>query len=294
MVSVVIPAFNQAQVIGRALDSVAAQTFRDFEVIVVDDGSTDQTAEVVSGAGIAGLQMIRHQQNRGASAARNTGIAAAAGRLIAFLDSDDIWHSDKLARQVTALDRAPPNVKACASGYHLHKAGRKLTICPALQPGQLQTEILFGCTISPGTTLLVERSVFDDVGPFDNELRRLEDWDWLLRFAERHDILFLPDVLATIYVDHLKARSVRGEQDLIRQSIRHIGAKHLPRFQAMGGMPLRKFRSTLLLEIGAEGYRRRRPLQAAAYVLASLGIYPFRNAAFFRSLWRSIMSLARW
>jgi glycosyltransferase involved in cell wall biosynthesis len=287
-VSVIIPTYNRAGVIQRALDSVLAQTFQDWEIIVVDDGSTDDPATIEKYCGQ--IRLIRHPQNRGAAAARNTGIAAAGGQFVAFLDSDDCWHPDKLANQMAALQQAAPNTRICATGYILHKGDRELTICPRPRPGRFRTEIAFGCAISPGTTLLIDRSVFDDVGLFDEKLRRLEDWDWLLRFAETYDIVFVPRPLATVYSHAWDDSAVPKEADTVLQAIRRISTKHVPRFR---GLRLRQFRSTLFLETAARMYRKRRPARACYYVLASLAVYPFRNAAFVRSVWRSVLSLMR-
>src|SRR5215207_9882789 len=90
-VSVIVPVFNRVKLVGRALDSVAAQTFQDYEVIVVDDGSTDGSADFIQNRGVAKVRVIRCPENRGAAAARNVGVAAASGHYIAFLDSDDTW-----------------------------------------------------------------------------------------------------------------------------------------------------------------------------------------------------------
>src|SRR5262245_33280431 len=113
-VSVIIPVFARASTIGRAIESVIAQTFSDYEIVVIDDGSTDDTVERVEALSLERLRLIRHDRNRGAAAARNTGIRAARGRWIAFLDSDDIWTStEKLSRQVAALQQAGGKARGC-------------------------------------------------------------------------------------------------------------------------------------------------------------------------------------
>jgi glycosyltransferase involved in cell wall biosynthesis len=289
-VSVVIPTFNRAHSIKRAIDSVAAQSLRDFEVIVVDDGSTDDTERVVSEAGIPQLRIIRHPRNRGAAAARNTGIGAATGTYIAFLDSDDAWHPDKLARQIAALSVAPPNIKACATGFTSNAGGRILTVRPDTSSALFRSQILFGCKICAGTTLVIERSAFNEIGMFDEQLRRLEDWDLLIRFVERFDVLFLPDPLAVIHVSSDPAPPLPDDEDPVLHAIQYISGKHLPHLHAWA---LRKFRSGLLFETGARMFRKRRLAQATGYVIASLCTYPFRDASSFRSLWRSLISLAR-
>jgi hypothetical protein len=164
------------------------------------------------------------------------------------------------------------------------------TVVLALPPGEFETQIRFGCSISPGTTLLVERGVFDRVGLFDEDLRRLEDWDWLLRFAERHDILFLPEVLATIYFNEPSSRSGSDELDIVQHAIDRIGEKHIPHMRTKGTLALRQFRSTLLVEKAARMFHNRRPWGAVFYVIASLMVFPFRSSTFFQTLWRSAAS----
>jgi glycosyltransferase involved in cell wall biosynthesis len=281
-VSVVVPVLNGETVINRALDSVFAQTYSNFEIIVVDDGSTDQTVSAVSQRACKQLRLIKHSGNRGAAAARNTGIAAANGRWVAFLDCDDTWKQDKLARQVEALERAGAGVMACATGYYLHKNDHRLTFSLNMRPEKFRMEISFGCTISPGSTLLVNRDVFRDVGTFDESFRRLEDWDWLLRFAKRFDMVFVPTPLADIYVG-----AVSRPQDIanIAEALDRMRDKHLPHLPKLANSRLR---GSLLVEKAAMLYRAGKPFSAAVHIVAALCIYPFRNIAFFRMLWRSV------
>jgi len=107
-VSVIISTYNRAHLIGRAIQSVLNQTYQDFEVIVVDDGSTDNTEEIVKSFNDPRIRYIRHEKNKGAAAARNTGIKAARGKYIAFQDSDDEWLPEKLEKQMKVFENAPP------------------------------------------------------------------------------------------------------------------------------------------------------------------------------------------
>ena len=281
-VSVVVPVFNGEKTIERALVSILVQTFTDFEIIVVDDGSTDLTVEAVSRKYGEQLRLIEHRKNRGAAAARNTGIAAARGRWVAFLDCDDTWRPDKLARQLEMLEKAGSPAKACATGYQLYKNGREITFKTKFSPEQFRREILFGCTISPGSTLLVDQSVFNDIGMFDETFLRLEDWDWLLRFAKRYDMMFVPTPLADIYVGTRPRQQDTGK---IEDALNCIRRKHLSQLPMLASMQLR---GSLLVEKAAMLYRAGRPISAGAHIVAALFIYPFRNAAFFRMLWRSV------
>jgi glycosyltransferase involved in cell wall biosynthesis len=283
--------FNSAATIKRAVDSVVAQTYPNFEIIIVDDGSTDDAAKPIKEWRIEKLTIIEHPQNRGAAAARNTGIAAARGRWVAFLDSDDSWKSSKIERQLEALGSSVnPRFQACATGYVLHRADRALTVRLDPSPSQFRRDIRFGCAISPGSTLIVERSMFDEIGPFDETLHRLEDWDWLLRFSQRYDynMKILCEPLADIFEKSPTRELRRDALDPVIRSIDRIGAKHLPSFQ---GVARRQLQSSLLVEKAARMHRAHRPLSATIYVLAALAVYPRRNAAFFRTLWRAVKSL---
>jgi glycosyltransferase involved in cell wall biosynthesis len=265
---------------------VLDQTFSDFEILVVDDGSSDNTVDVIAGFDSNRLKLIRHATNRGAAAARNTGIAEARGRWIAFLDSDDAWLPDKLERQVMLLERCSRPVAACTTGYRINKHGRNLTINLKLTPKTFRRDILYGCTISPGSTLLVERYVFGEIGGFDEEFRRLEDWDWLLRFSERYQMEFVTAPLAQIYMTEKILPRAAGKGDPVHEGIRRMNAKHGSRLPSLNKRM--QLRSSLLVEYAAALHRSGRPAAAAWYVLAALCVYPLRNTAFFRTLWRSV------
>jgi len=141
-VSVVIPVYSRAGTIMRALRSVMCQSFNNLEIVVVDDGSTDETVAIVEAAHISNLTLIRHSWNQGAAAARNTGIRAARGRYVAFLDSDDVWAPEKLSRQLSKLEHMPADIMACTSGYCLHRHGASVSVPNDLSPGQFRQQIL--------------------------------------------------------------------------------------------------------------------------------------------------------
>ena len=136
LVTVIIPVFNRAESLASALRSVACQTFTDWEAIVVDDASTDGSADVALQAGQqSNVRVIRHDRNQGASAARNNGILAARGRYVSFLDSDDSWHPEKLARQVKLVEADPdPNMVFCATQTIVFRKGKRLRVQPERAP----------------------------------------------------------------------------------------------------------------------------------------------------------------
>jgi glycosyltransferase involved in cell wall biosynthesis len=193
-VSVVMPAWNCAWCIDRALDSLHAQTFTDFEAIVVDDGSTDDTPALLARRGEA-LRVIR-QSNAGMSAARNAGIAAARGELVAFLDSDDWWRPEKLAQQVALMD-ADPDLGFCSSATELQSEDGTVVGewgCPA-STDDLVARILGGHAAVAGgaSSVMVRRSVLHATDGFDARLRGAEDTDLWVRLAAVAPYACIPD-----------------------------------------------------------------------------------------------------
>ena len=195
-ISVVIPTYNRADLISETLDSVLAQTYRDFEVIVVDDGSTDDTIKLLSKYG----QDIRiiGQENQGAGSARNTGIREAKGEFIAFLDSDDLWLPKKLERQIAFLDRNR-DLSWVYTDVEVFdgESGRKLYIlgqCSRLYEGDI-LPYLFLKNFIPSSTLLVRRSIFNEIGAFKT-LPMAQDCDMWLRIAALYPVGLIAEPLA--------------------------------------------------------------------------------------------------
>lgn len=196
-VSVIVPAHDREDSVRSAIASVLDQSFTDLEVIAIDDASRDGTLGVLQAMARedARLRVLRHDRNRGVSAARNTGIGAARGRLIAFQDSDDLWLPDKLARQIAALEAAPEavavwcameieNIEALGGADPAGTAG--MTIVP--KPGDIPRQgeelraLLAQNSIST-QMLVVRREALEAVGGFDPRLPALVDWDLVLRLA---------------------------------------------------------------------------------------------------------------
>jgi glycosyltransferase involved in cell wall biosynthesis len=200
LVSVIIPTFNRARVVDRAIRSVLEQTFRGFELIVVDDGSQDETAETLSRyrGGIA----IISQTNRGVSAARNAGLAASRGSLLAFLDSDDAWMPEKLDRQV-ALSRERGPLFICHTEEIWHRNGKELRQkdIHRKQGGRFFERALERCLISP-SSVMMSRCLLDRVGWFDDDLPAAEDYDLWLRVTAFHEVDFIPQPLVIKHGGH--------------------------------------------------------------------------------------------
>ena len=198
-VSLVIATYNHARFLGEALDSAVAQTLEGVEVVVVDDGSTDDTEAVLARYG-GRLRVIR-QPNRGLAAARNTGLAAARGTYVSFLDADDVLLPTKLAEQAAILDRAPTVgwtycdvlIETTATGAEM-RASERFRYGARMLEGWLFPELIHGNFI-PAIAPLVRRTVLDAAGGFDERLTALEDWDLWLRLSLIAEARYCPAVL---------------------------------------------------------------------------------------------------
>ena len=185
-VSVIIPTYNRGWIIKEAIDSVLAQDFRDFELIVVDDGSTDDTPRILDSYH-QDLMAIR-QPNRGVSAARNRGIAAAGGRLIAFLDSDDLWLPGKLSRQVDFFNANPGAVINQTEEIWIRNGVRVNPKTRHRKPaGMIFEPSLALCLVSP-SAVMMKRALLDEIGLFDEDLPACEDYDLWLRISWRYPV----------------------------------------------------------------------------------------------------------
>lgn len=198
-VSVIIPTCNRANLVKRALHSVLEQTFRDFEVIVVDDASQDNTKEVVASFADERVKYIKHDKNRGGSAARNSGIKAAKGKYIAFLDDDDEWMPTKIEKQVRKFTELKKNVGVVYCGYCCVYDGRVVKEVLPKSRGNIYEESLMRCIIN-GITPLVRRECFDITGYFDESLPSCQDWDMWIRVAKYYDVDFVPEIEAKVHM----------------------------------------------------------------------------------------------
>ena len=190
MISVVIPTYNRAALVKRAVQSVLAQTYRDVELIVVDDGSTDNTAEVIAELDDPRIRYV-YQKNSGACVARNNGIEHACGDYIAFHDSDDIWHADKLEKQMSVLQKKNADVVFCR--MNKMRNGKKVgTISDFFKEGFLDRNVL---PMAIGTqTLIGKREVFK-TNRFDSEMPRFQEFEMLVRIQKNHSIYCMDESL---------------------------------------------------------------------------------------------------
>ncbi|RLQ20386.1 glycosyltransferase [Seongchinamella sediminis] len=216
LVSVIIPAYNAADWVNRAIDSALAQTYSQREVLVVNDGSTDSTAEVLAGYGDA--IRVLSQSNGGLCSARNLGIKNARGEFLAFLDADDYWLPEKLARQVGCLQQ-DPDLGFCSTRTQvISPEGKPMGTwdCPTIDSTLLNAIFLRHASISgSGSGVMARSQLFDRAGMFDTELRSLEDVDMWMRLAAISNYACIDEPLTVIIKS---STSMSGNLDVMRQS----------------------------------------------------------------------------
>jgi glycosyltransferase involved in cell wall biosynthesis len=237
--SVVIPVLNGAEFIAKAISSVLEQTMSDLELIVIDDGSTDATPQIVRAFRDPRLRYF-YQPNRGLSGARNTGIRQARAPWIAFLDCDDYWMPRKLEAQLEAATAAPEVGLVYCAGTYRNVAGDMLADLPAVVEGNALEQLLVGnCVAGSASSAMVSRATLDRVGLFDENLTCCEDWDMWIRVAAVTTFAKVEERLVTIVTrpgsatknaDKLRDVSIKLVNDAIAK---HGGGRNRLRRRAL-------------------------------------------------------------
>ncbi|MCO5059283.1 MAG: glycosyltransferase [Rhizobiaceae bacterium] len=291
-VSVVIPVFErQAQGI-EALRSALAQIGAKDEIVIVDDGSREPFWLPDYAAADPRVTLIRHEINRGAAAARNTGIKAALGTWIAFLDSDDLWLPGKLdVQRALALEASQgQDLWAIATGFRRLDAvngGRGEDLLPV--PASTIRQFASGCWFAPGSTVLLPASAFDRLGGFDTSLGRLEDLDWFLRFGIAGGRLAVAPVIGSVVRVGSRPDPTRVDAARERLADKWInGSGRLP-----DASDRRRLRAYLDLESASANYYAGKTLRAVVRLGSSLLRVPRLRLPLERWWWSRSSSLPK-
>ena len=249
-VSVVIPAYNRAASIRTAIESVLAQSWRDLELIVVDDGSSDGTVEAVRGIDDPRIRLVLHETNRGAAAARNTGIAEARAPWVAFQDSDDEWLPGKLEKQMARL--TAPGADFVASycgmivvGRHFQGQGERPQVIyiPNARHREVAGDILspsLRTSLVSNQTLVAHRDTLRQAGGFDETLPALIDWECVLRLAQRGRFDFVDEPLV---LQRFSQNSITGDPARRIRARARVIEKHRTLFAAHPRVLAHQYRS---------------------------------------------------
>lgn len=227
MVSVVIPTHNRSDLLPRAIKSVQEQIYSDLEIIVVSDGSTDDTKAVVEGISKkdSRVRFIEYHPARGGNIARNTGIEAAQGEYVAFLDDDDEWLPEKLTKQVAVME-SDSKIGLVYTGVHIIYVNEKISYASkSCEAGEMSKKILFDNYIGTTSTVMLKKSLISQTGMFDENLRALQDYDLWIRFCQHCKVGVVAEELINYY-NYTNSKQISALTQKYIDSFEYINSKY--------------------------------------------------------------------
>lgn len=269
-VSIIIPLYNREKLIKRAIESVLVQSFTDFELIIVDDCSSDESAKVVHGINDERIIYIKHECNKGANAARNTAIKLARGKYIAFQDSDDEWLPNKLEKQMTIIENSSNKVGCVYTGFWRYENNSKRYIPEKWVrkfDGDILSEVLKGNFIST-QTMLIKTECIKTVGLFDEKLPRLQDWELVIRLAQEYEFAYVNEGLVNVY--HTQD-SITSNSEKLRIAYNMIIDKNNELFLAN-----KKILAKHYIDIALSFYVDKQYLKMKQYLKKAIQTYPYK------------------
>lgn len=309
LVSAIVPTYGRSEHLPGAVESVCEQTYTDIELLVVDDGSPTPVTETLTDVPfdrLSAVTFIRHNENRGANAARNSGIRAASGEYLAFLDDDDRWEETKVQRQVEAFETAGPEVGVVYTGKRMESPVGTNEIRPTAE-GNVVKDLLTGETFGQFSSVMVRSDVIEDAGLPDERFPAWQDREWFFRLAQHCHFKPVPEVLTHRQVGLWDSISMNFEQ---KRDVAYplFVEKHYPLAREYGRYYARTFLASLRKNLGTSAaevdrYREARkyfllaflanPLYRPVYkyLVASLGgKWTYEFAAFLRRKGASVLS----
>ncbi len=278
-VSVIVPTFNRAELIKTSVRSVLNQTYQDFEIIIIDDGSTDDTEKVVKNLNDDRIRYIRHERNKGAPAARNTGIRSARGKYLAFQDSDDEWMPEKLERQMAIFRGAVSDVGVVYSGFWKVKDNKRLYFPPPQirkKEGNVYKNLLEENFVAMPSAV-IKSECFKKAGMFDEELPRYQDWELFIRISKHYNFAFVSKPLLVAYHQH---NGISSDKDALLRARKMILKKHFRGFEKGG----RKLLSKQYYLLGLSFSEKDDLKTCRKYFGKALMVYPLNVKCFFAIL----------
>jgi glycosyltransferase involved in cell wall biosynthesis len=268
-VSVIIPTCNRPKLLPAAIRSVLNQTFSDFELVVVDDASDESIDDIVKAFKDERVHCIRHERRRGGAAARNTGIRNSTGEFVAFLDDDDEWYPEKLARQMEVMLKSEPEVAAVYTGYVIvdRTSGTVRSRMIPIRRGNLQNKLLESNPIGGTSSVLLKRSCLEKVGLFDESLPSFQDRDLWIRIAKEFQFDYVQEPLLNYYVH---SKKVWTDLDALAQGLEIMLKKY------GSSAAFRKQCSTRYLSVGLRFCESNQFVKGRKALLRSVGLYPYR------------------
>ena len=275
-VSVVIPTYGRSEDLGSAIRSVVGQTYDNIELIIVDDGSPTPVEEELSlpsvSSSLSAVQSIRHDENRGANVARNTGIQASTGEYVAFLDDDDAWVETKVERQVSAFEDSPREIGVVVTGIREESASGTTVKTPA-EDGDVVTALLAGKNFGQFSSLMVRADIINAAGLPDEQFPIWQDREWYFRLAQHAEFYSIPEPLTVRTVGHSDqiSHNFEAKRDiaypLFLEKHRSLAANYGWRYE-------RLFLASLRFSLAKTAVRCQRYREARKYFLLAFLSYP--------------------
>lgn len=212
-VSVIIPTYNRADLLVQAIQSVLNQTYGHFELLIIDDNSSDNTSEIINTIKDNRVHYFRLSKNQGAPAARNIGLKKAKGELVAFLDSDDQWLSTKLEKQVELFNKEK-NVGLVYTGIKIISNQLERIILPSKR-GEMGNKLLIKNYVGTTSSVLIKKDLLDEVGGFDLTFTSCQDWDLFIRISQKMHFNFIEEPLV-LYFEHDGERISTNSKSIIK------------------------------------------------------------------------------
>jgi len=275
-VSIVIPTYNRAWLLRKAISSVLNQTYQDFEIIVVDDASTDNTIDVISALNSKRIKYIRHEYNKGEAEARNTGILNTNGQYIAFLDDDDEWLPKKLELQVKKIENSPQKTGLIYTSiiryYYKENKLIKKHQSITLHKGETYHILMKQNIIGTPSCVLIRRKCIEKIGLFDNTISYGLDYDYWIRISKHFDIEYLTEPLVKYRIhenrhsNNIELRA-QGARDLAKKYGKQIIANNYWR--------------SIYFPLGIELCNKGEMIEGAKALLRSIRHYPTRKISYY-------------
>ena len=217
LISIIMPTFNRAHILGRSINSVINQTYHDWELLLVDDASSDNTSEIILSYNDNRIKYYTHSRNMGGNAARNTGLRHARGNYIAFLDSDDEWMPTKLERQLAIIDDRESEAGVIYTGFSYINGNNQVIkkFVPKVN-GNIRPDIFHKNYIGTLSTLLALKECFRECGGFDETLPSCQDWDLYIRISEKYKFVGIKETMVLFHVD-----GVRISTNALKRALGH-------------------------------------------------------------------------
>jgi glycosyltransferase involved in cell wall biosynthesis len=289
-VSVIIPAYNRAGSLPRAVQSVKIQDFDDYEIVICDDASTDNTVEVAQQMAAVDpkIKIVQLEQNHGAAAARNGAMQAASGKYFAFLDSDDEWLPGKLTRQVEIMEKTAPDVGVCLTGAEIIKNRTRKAYDIPLKEWEEDplVALVTGKLAFTTSTIMLRRECIENVGLMSLKLRRGQDVDFLIRIFMRYGLITVPDVYVKM---HLTTYGKATYQHMLVKANFMIESYYDELKECRGMKVSERFKARLYRNILCAALRDHYYFGAVSYLIRLFSFFPLLNLGDFKHIFKAFL-----